>query len=148
MSSFSTDIKINAPVDNVWAALADIGNIYQWNPGVVSSHTTTEETTGMGACRYCNLGGKNYLDEEVVEWQEGKRLTMRITGTNLPFKSADIGFTLQADNGSTVVTVSPDYSLKFGPVGALMDRFYVRGSYEKGMNSLLKGLKEHVESGK
>jgi hypothetical protein len=102
----------------------------------------------MGACRYCNLGGKNYLDEEVVEWEVGKRLTMRITGTNLPFKSADIRFTLQADNGSTVVTVSPDYSLKFGPVGALMDRFYVRGTYEKGMNSLLKGLKEHVESGK
>lgn len=73
MSTFSTDIKINAPLDHVWAALADIGSIYQWNPGVVESHTTTEQTTGIGACRYCDLGGKNYLDEEVVEWEEARK---------------------------------------------------------------------------
>jgi uncharacterized protein YndB with AHSA1/START domain len=147
LSSFATDIKINAPVEQVWQALADIGNIYLWNPGVVASHRTTEQTEGVGACRYCDLGGNNYLDEKVVEWEDNKRLTMRIVGTNLPFKTADIRFTLQPDHGATVVTVSPDYELRFGLLGVLLDHLYVRRTYLRGMEALLAGLKRHVESG-
>ena len=68
MSTFATETKINAPVSEVWAALADIGGIYRWNPGVQGSHVTTEQAEGVGACRRCDLGGKNYLDEKVVKW--------------------------------------------------------------------------------
>jgi hypothetical protein len=144
---FSTDIQIDAPKDDVWGALADIGSIYRWNPGVVESHATTAAETGLGACRYCDLGGKNYLDEEVVEWREGERLTMRVTGTNLPFKSVDIRFSLRAQENGTLVTVSPVYELKYGVLGKLLDRVYVGRTYEQGMNDLLAGLKKYVETG-
>jgi len=147
MSSFTTEITINATGDEVWNALADIGNIYQWNPGVIDSHLTTDEAYGIGAGRHCDLGGKNYLDEKVVEWEDGKRLTMRIVGTNLPFRTVDIRFTLRPEDGGTVVSLSPDYELKYGPVGKLMDVVYVRGTYTKGMEALLKGLKDYVEAG-
>ncbi len=147
MSSFMTEIKINASVEDVWEVLADIGSIDRWNPGVVSSRATTDEATGLGACRYCDLGGENYLDEEVVEWEDGERLTMRIVGTNLPFKTADIRFRLHPENGATLVAVSPEYELKYGPLGGLLDALYVRRTYERGMNALLAGLKQHVESG-
>ncbi|MFQ5855106.1 MAG: SRPBCC family protein [Anaerolineae bacterium] len=146
MNSFTTEIQINAPVENVWKALADIGNIYLWNPGVVSSHLTTDGATDIGARRHCDLGGQNYLDEEVVEWDAGRRLTMRIIGTNLPFKTADIRFTLRAENGATIVAVSPDYALRFGPLGKILDRLYARRSYMKGMQALLRGLKQYVEN--
>ena len=145
MSSFATEIKIDAPVDVVWEVLADYGAIYRWNPGVVASHVTTEEGTGVGACRHCDLGGRNYLDEEVIEWENSQRLTVRIVGTNLPFKSADIRFTLRPESGGTVVTVAPLYELKFGLLGKLLDRLYVHRTYEKGMKALLAGLKDYVE---
>ena len=89
MSSFSTEIKIQASVEQVWRVLADIGQIDRWNPGVVESHVLSDQPTGLGASRYCDLGGKNFLNEEVVTWEEDKRLTMRITDTNLPLQ-ADI----------------------------------------------------------
>jgi uncharacterized protein YndB with AHSA1/START domain len=144
MSSFSTEIKIQASVEQVWSVLADIGHIDRWNPGVVESHVLSDQPAGLGASRYCNLGDKNFLNEEVVTWEEGKRLTMRITDTNLPLR-ADIQFTLRPENGSSVVTVSPEYTVKYGPLGWLLDRFYVRSNYEKGMNALLAGLKAYVE---
>ncbi|MFQ5612189.1 MAG: SRPBCC family protein [Anaerolineae bacterium] len=147
MGSFTTEIRIDAPVNAVWAVLADIGEIYRWNPGVVSSHLTTDTATDVGASRYCDLGGNNYLDEKVVEWEEGQRLTMRIVRTNLPFKTADIRFKLRADNGATVVSVSPDYRLKFSLLGTLLDQLYVRRTYAKGMKALLTGLKHYIESG-
>ena len=147
MADFAADTIINAPVEHVWKALARIGSIYEWNPGVVGSHLTTEKADGIGAGRQCDLGGGNHLEEEVVEWDPGNRLTMRISETNLPFKAADIRFPLQADNGKTRVTVSPIYELKFGMIGKVLDAVYVRNNYRRGMEALLKGLKKYVESG-
>ena len=146
MNSFTTETTIDAPVETVWAALADIGNIYAWNPGVVASRTTSEEFEGLGATRYCALGGKNFLDEEVVAWKPHEQLFMRISDTNLPFATAVIRFYLKAENDKTAVTVSPQYKLKFGILGSLIDRVYVKNNYRQGMDGLLAGLKEFVES--
>jgi hypothetical protein len=65
--------------------------------------------------------------------------------STLPFKTADIHFTLRSEDATTVVTVAPGYELKFGPLGRLLDAVYVRRDYESGMNDLLKGLKQYVE---
>jgi hypothetical protein len=87
----------------------------------------------------------NYLDEEVVEWVPGRVLTMRIVGTNLPFETADIRFTLEGNDRRTTVTVAPSYHMKFGWLGAVLDAVAVRARYRRGMVNLLRGLKEHVE---
>jgi carbon monoxide dehydrogenase subunit G len=145
MSTFETTIDIEAPIEQVWEALADIGSISKWNPSVHESYATSDETTGLGATRFCDLGGKNFVKEQVVEFETCRKLTMRVTGTNMPMEEADIHFTLVVDGGHTRVTCAPDYTLKYGPLGSLMDRFYARGNYEKSMQSLLRGLEEHVE---
>ena len=146
MGSFERSIEIKAPVASVWEVLADIGSIADWNPGVVRSYVTGDRAGEVGAARHCDLGGKNYLDEEVVEWDEGRLLTMRVVGSNMPMKTADIRFTLSAEGDGTAVTVAPDYSLKGGMLGVLMDTLVVRRMYIRGMESLLSGLKEHVEA--
>ncbi len=145
MATFTREITINAPGVRVWEALGDIGSISRWNPGVVRSYVTTDKTRGMGAGRHCDLGGKNYLDEEVVEWEPSHALTMRVIGTNLPFKAADIRFRLRPEHWTTVVTVSHEYTLKFGLLGRLLDLLFVRPAYKRGMTALLRGLRDHVE---
>jgi uncharacterized protein YndB with AHSA1/START domain len=144
MSEFQETILINAPIAEVWAALADIGTISDWNPGVKASRQTTAGEVGAGSCRRCDLGGRNYLDEEVVSFEPGSNITFRITDTNLPFKTADIRFRLRAEGGATAVEVSPIYRLKFGVFGKILD-IAVKPAYRKGMRDLLRGLKQHVE---
>ena len=146
MSNFTTEIKIDAPVDRVWDTLADIGSIDEWNPGVKRSHVTTDRREGLGAGRHCELPGKKHLDETVVDWEPHQRLTMRIVGTNLPLKTADIRFALRPAGGGTIVTVSPTYKLKFGPLGTVLDLLFVRRTYVKGIQALLVGLKKHAEA--
>lgn len=147
MHRFAVHITIDAPVTVVWQTLADIGAIYKWNPGVRASHLTSEQEIGVGAARYCDLGGKNFLYEEAVVWQPDEHLTMRITATNMPFAAADIYFFLKTaeEGGSTAVTVSPQYQLKWGLFGRLLNRVYVGPTYKKGMQALLLGLKEYGE---
>jgi uncharacterized protein YndB with AHSA1/START domain len=145
MSEFVESVCVDAPIEQVWAALADIGAISEWNPGVKESLQTTVGKVAKGACRRCELGGKNYLDEEVVEFEAPFHITFRITDTNLPFKTADIRFSLKSEGTATVVTVSPLYELKFGAFGRVLDTLLVKGTYRKGMRDLLRGLKKHVE---
>lgn len=146
MGTFTKQITINASKEKIWNTLGDIGSIHVWNPGVVDSHTTSSGEIGLGSARYCNLGGKNYLEEEVVEWIPGKKMTIRIVGTNLPFAMADIRFKLENRGSTTDVTVSPEYKLKYGVIGKLLDVMMVRTQYGKGMEGLLQGLKQHVEN--
>jgi hypothetical protein len=40
------------------------------------------------------------------------------------------------------------YELKYGPLGALMDRLMVRKAMSQGMEGLLAGLKHYSETGK
>lgn len=147
MTTFSERISIQADKGRVWDALADIGSIHRWNPGVADSRTTTEGEVGLGSERRCDLDKKIYLNEKIVEWIHGEILTMRIIETNLPFKSADIKFSLEQRGTETLVTVSPKYFLKFGLLGRLMDVLFVRSQYRKGMANLLKGLKQYVDQG-
>ncbi len=145
MGEFEEQVTVSAPPEKVWDVLADIGNIYSWNPGVVHSEQTTPGEVAVGACRRCNLGGKNYLDEEVIEFERPHKLTIRITDTNLPFKTADIRFSLEPHGDGTIVKVSPKYQLKFGWLGKVLDLVMVRSQYRKGMRDLLRGLKDYVE---
>ncbi len=71
---------------------------------------------------------------------------MRIVGTNLPLKTAEIRFALRPAGGGTIVTVSPTYRLKFGPLGPMLDLLFVRRTYVNGMQALLVGLKKHAEA--
>ena len=56
-------------------------------------------------------------------------------------------FSIESTDGGTVVTVTPEYTLKYGPVGWLMDRIMVRQLFNGGMEDLLSGLKYYVETG-
>ncbi len=143
--SFTVERYMAAPVGQVWEALADIGSIHVWNPGVTYSYATGEEAIGLGASRHCDLGRLGYLKEKVVEFDTEARLTMRVVDTNLPFARADIRFHLKCHDGGTTVTVEPVYRLRYGLLGAVIDRFFVRRTYRRGMGALLDGLRDHVE---
>jgi uncharacterized protein YndB with AHSA1/START domain len=145
MSTFSERITIDAPRHAVWAALADIGTIATWNPGLVGSYRTND-TDGLGGARHCDLSAKHSLDEEVVEFAPATAITFRITDSTLPFTTADIAFTLadSQQHTGTEVTVSPTYTLGYGPIGRILDIVAVRRSYRAGMRGLLEGLRHHV----
>ena len=145
MSTFIERTTIDAPRHVVWAALADIGTIATWNPGLTRSHRTND-IDGLGGTRHCEISTKHSLTEQVVKFEPPTAITFRITDSTLPFKTADIEFTLtdSQQSASTEVTVSPTYTLKYGPIGQILDTLTVRRNYQAGMRQLLDGLKRHI----
>ena len=147
MAHFSTEIQIAAPKKKVWDVLEDIGGIYKWNPGVSHSYTTSDNNHGEGATRHCDLSQGGYLKERAVDWREGQGFKIDIFETSLPLKSNVVDFTVEGDMDGTIVTVTPEYVLKYGPLGWLLDQLWAQRQFKKGMADLLAGLKYHVETG-
>jgi uncharacterized protein YndB with AHSA1/START domain len=146
MTTFTVTQTIHAPPAAVWAVLADIGGVADWNPGVVASARTGGTGADCGSTRHCDLGRAGYVDEEVVESEAERRIVFRITRSNLPFRRAEVAFALAPTDAGTRVSVSPTYELKYGPLGVLIDALMVRRTYRKGMRSLAAGLKRRVEA--
>ena len=148
MVHFSTQIRIDATTEEVWEVLADFGRIYLWNPGVRHSYSTSESDHGLLATRHCELPkGDDYLDEQILEWREGESFKVDIYETNLPLHRNVVEFSIVADGNGTIVTVAPDYALKYGLLGRLMNQIVVGRKFKKGMEDLLTGLKYHIETG-
>ncbi len=150
MGTFTRKTHIDAPKAQVWEVLADLGSIAKWSPGVTASHCTSEAQRGEGATRHCDIegmGGKPaYLEERAFDWREGEGFKIDVYETNLPIKRNVVTFSLSESDDGTIVEASPDYELKFGPIGSLMDKLMVRRRFEAGMEGLLAGLKNDVES--
>ena len=127
MTTFTEAIEVDAPVHQLWATLAEVGSIADWNPGLIGSKATND-IVGLGATRFCDIDGRQNLDEEVIEFEPERSITFRITRSTLPFRSADIAFTLTAHGQRTVVSVSPNYFLKYGIAGRLLDKAFVAKS--------------------
>ena len=147
------EVLIEASKERVWDAIGDFGNTYLWNPAVAHSHSTSKVPDGVGATRHCDLTISNSsIEERVVDWVENEQLLVEIFDGRRtpPFKEAWGKFTLEEapDGGGTLTKAQIHYELKYGILGAAIDRFMVRPQYGKGLKLALAGLKYHVETGK
>jgi uncharacterized membrane protein len=147
MSSYATNVTINAPADKVWHILSDLGSIYKWNPGIIHSHSTSDAPSGEDATRQCDLPSGGFLRERAFNWREGEGYTIEVYETTLPLKKNHVDFHITPHGDATVVALMTDYELKYGPIGVLMDALFAHRQVAKGMDELLAGLKNHVESG-
>ena len=150
MTTIAREIWIDAPKNEVWAALADFGNIYRFNPAVPVSYLTGDKTSGPGAERHCDLNMQGAsLDERIVGWQEGEKMVIEIYGGEKlpPWKKATAHFSVRELKGGTLARAEFEYGMKFGPIGALMDRFMIRPQFGKAFGGILAGLKHYLETG-
>lgn len=73
------EIQINLSPEQVWAKLADFGNICHGHPSVKKSFVTSAQKSGVGATRHCDFTMMGATAEErVVEWTEGQSITIEV----------------------------------------------------------------------
>lgn len=150
MSKLTREIWIDAPKNEVWAALADFGNIYRFNPSVPSSHSTNELSSGEGATRHCDfLVEGSSVEERIVEWHEGDRMVVEIyEGVKTPpWENVFADIAVEEVDGGTLVRGTMSYDMRYGPVGSLMDRFMIQPQFGKAWGGIFAGLKQYIETG-
>ena len=148
MTQIKSEIRINASKEKVWEVLADFGGVSKWAPTVAKSFTTTTATEGVGSERKCEIPGFGNVSERITEWDEGKLIRYAVEAEGVgPIKSAASEFSIRREGEDTLATMTVNFQMKFGLIGALMDRLMVRRKISKQIHITLAGLKHHVETG-
>lgn len=148
MAVVTVHAEIDAPPAQVWAVLADFPNVYRWNPGVERSHATSDHDTGAAATRRCDLFDGGYLEERIIDFDPDRSMVVDIFETSLPLVRNVVTFTVAPRGTGSSVGCSADYSLKYGPLGVLLDWIVGRRQARNGFRDMLHGLKYHVETGR
>jgi hypothetical protein len=148
MSQISAEHTVNAPIAEVWAALADFGGVHRFHPAVERSPIINGQRTGLGAQRTCYFYDGNSLTEEISRFQKGKAIVVDIIEGSMPLTNARRVTSVEAiAPNETKVTVKMDYQPKFGPLGVLMNAFLIRPKFHSMVQQMLAGLAQHVETG-
>lgn len=146
MAKLYNQITIDASPEQVWSVLANIEELEKYDPVVARSSAISENKSGIGAMRRCDVRPKGFFKEKVVQWQPYDALAFELIECTLPVHSSKHSYTLQAENGKTHVSQVMEYKMKMGLVGHLMDLLMVRKKWDAGIKQFFVGLKQHVES--
>ncbi len=148
MTQISSEIRINAPKEKVWAIIADLGAVQNFHPGVQKSYYSSENQKGLGTSRVCELPNGWAIEERATEWQEGEGFVLESKPLKKSprFKKAYGRWALKQDAHQTLVTLIVEYTLKFGPFGSLIDALMVRPQFKKIVPRVLAGLKHYAET--
>ncbi|HXU06791.1 MAG TPA: SRPBCC family protein [Polyangia bacterium] len=147
MTVLENEIRIDAPPEKVWSALASLDALAEYDPGVSKAEVVSETKQGPGAARKCDLAPGGWFKERVGTWRPNEALSFELYECTLPVRALRHSYTLVADAGGTVVRQRMEYRLKFGPLGTLLDALIVRRKWSAGIHGFFSGLKRYVESG-
>lgn len=151
MTVLRYEIEIDAPKDEVWKLLANLGDVNKFHPFVPNSYYTSDQLSGVGSSRVCEFSMNDMtVEETVIDWQEGENLTVQIAfikGMTPPLKDMRGTLAVKANGSGSIASMEISYQPKFGVAGALMDTMMIRRQYDKMLPSVLKGLKHHAETG-
>jgi len=140
-------IIIDAPAQAAWDVLADFGNVYRWAPGVTHSFATSPNNGGDGASRHCDIKGFGSVEEEILQWKDGVSFTYDATPLGPIGHSISVWSVESLGPTRSRLNTSFEYPTRFGPLGALMNRLFMRRKIEAAFDTTLPAFKAYVESG-
>lgn len=139
-------IAISAAKNDVWEVVKTIGDIENFHPLIKRSYATNDRT-GVGATRHCDLKPMGAMDEEVIQWEDGSGFTAKVIGGKMlpPFELMVGELCLENMEGGTRATFTFTYKLKFGVFGNILNVLLVKPQFRSAPNKYVEGLKSFVE---
>ena len=147
MTKSTGEIHIDAPRDKVWAILADLETVRNYDSEIINAFYISDNREGVGAARQCDLPDGGYIRERITEWAPGEGYSMSVdegTGTEL-FESQGVRFGLKSAGQGTIVSLEVEFELK---TDASVNPQEMENEYGELVNAVLAGLKHYAETGR
>jgi carbon monoxide dehydrogenase subunit G len=110
---FSSSIRVNRPIADVWRVLVDFPQVPAWEQGVREVRQTSPGTPGVGTtlvARRVYLGRQTLVACRITDWEELRGATMALRGG--PLRSASVRYAVEpAGSEQTVVTYAAEGEL-------------------------------------
>lgn len=144
MSEITRHRVVGAPVDEVWAVVADFGAISGWAGFVDHSSLMTEQTEGVGTKRRIQID-RTTVVETVTAWEPGATFSYSVTGLPPVIRSVTNTWRVGDSAGSTSVSISTEVDTGRRPPQLAIAKAVAR-RLAKASDAMLAGLAAHLES--
>jgi len=146
IASHSVLLDLSQPA--AWAKLRDLSLAPHYVPGLTGCQFHPGPQEGVGASRRVLRKGGQYLDESVVQWQEGTGFVLRLhKGSNdspFPFRQASFSYALHAEGAATRITLQMSYSLR----GGRLFEWLLAKAFNNVVRQIAENLKAFYETGR
>jgi uncharacterized membrane protein len=137
---FENTIRINRPVEEVFAFLSDFENIPKWNYYVLEVRQLSEGSIGVGTT-YHQVRKSDQQDLRIIEFEPGHTVAVKTLPQSTP--DLEMRFTLYEEGSTT--RVRDEWKLNTGRP-AIFDRL-AGGRIKSAVAENLAKLKELLEEG-
>ena len=100
-----------------------------------------------GLSRHCDLKPKGWVKERVIAWELHEAITMELYESQWPLEFMRWRTVIAPDGAGTRVSQQMEYQVKFGLLGALMDKLVMRRKLNQTLSEVFVSLKRFVETG-
>ncbi|MFO0565323.1 MAG: SRPBCC family protein [Polyangiaceae bacterium] len=145
MTVLTNTIHVDATPAQVWEALATLDALHEYDPGIAKSSLCGDKRCGLGADRHCDIEAGGWIRERVTVWEPARALEFTRYDCTLPVRHLRHHYELSAEHGGTRVDQTQEYTLEYGPLGAVLDALVVRRKWDAGVKGFFAGLERHVE---
>jgi uncharacterized membrane protein len=139
------EIRISAPIERVWAILADLEAVQRYNPTVKKAVCVSEARHGVGASRRCELIPRGSVTERITAWLPMQAIAMELVEHDWPVSFMRWRTEIAGDHDSTRVVQRLEYQVKFGVFGKLLDAMVMRKKLDRTIAVVFDRLKAHLE---
>ena len=147
MATIRHEIHAACPPERVWALLADLEAVQQYNPGVRRAAIDGPQRTGVGARRSCDLLPRGRVVERVTHWEDGRALGLEVAASDWPIHFMHWVTRIEAQGGGTRITQTLEYEVKFGPLGWILDRVVMKRKLVATLDAVFASLVRCAEGG-
>jgi len=143
--------SIPLSIPECWEKFRDLTRAKDYVPGLTDTVVTTDLKEGVGASRIVSHAQFGDMNETVIQWDEGKGMTIRLHKGDkpaTPFKSAEFRYEFRPtdrDNACEIHT-SLTYVLPGGPLGRLLDSLMLRRVFTRNVIDTAVCLAENYQT--
>lgn len=145
MTTLEHQIRIAAPTEQVFATLANLETVAEYNPAVLTARYITSERSGVGTARECDLGKQGTVRERVTGFEHGRSISMEMYEHNWPLEFMRWTTEVKPDGAGTSVSQKLSYRMKFGLLGAVLDQMMMRRKLDSTLNEVFHAMRDYIE---
>lgn len=150
MSDASWQLILDMPREQAWNILQDLTQAHNYVPGIIDTQLTTERTHGVGASRNVYQSTSKYLQETVIEWNEGYGFKLRLHKgqKDSPFPNARFTYQIEDQGQQCLLTTTMSYDMPFGMIGRKLDEWFLNRIITGVIRDVAFSMKHYYETGK
>jgi len=146
MTTIHHEIEAACPPSSVWAVLADLEAVQQYNPAVRTAVIRGSRRSGVGAERVCELLPKGRAVERVTHWEDGRAVGLEITESDWPIRFMRWVTRIEPAGAGSRITQELEYAVKFGPVGWLLNALVMKRKLSATLDDVFARLARRAEA--